>query len=365
MTKEKEQDEIIPSPSYLDSCVKTSFDFPDYPLTTSKVFRTGRPSISAPHSRSCSMRKVNRDKNALLIDRKRRNSLPMDLADLACPYISSDIQSTCESSQDTFQRVRSFKMTSKGLVNHGDSLRNKSKSKTSSRSSSLKDNRRQRISSDTSDDTCSSVSSCSGGYYRVVILGSPSVGKTALMNQFMTSEYTGGLDLGTEEDSDTMSVSVLLDGEESSLEFLDVHAQDSVGGGFFDAFVFVYSVDDVASFESVEETMYHLRHDLGSDRPFILVANKIDLVRNRKVSPEEGKKVAHQHDAKYIETSVTLHHHIDELLVGILRQIRIKLNIIYPEVTQSKNSKKGPRGLLKRIFRLSRKNEELVENVFE
>lgn len=197
MTKEKEQDEIIPSPSYLDSCVKTSFDFPDYPLTTSKVFRTGRPSISAPHSRSCSMRKVNRDKNALLIDRKRRNSLPMDLADLACPYISSDIQSTCESSQDTFQRVRSFKMTSKGLVNHGDSLRNKSKSKTSSRSSSLKDNRRQRISSDTSDDTCSSVSSCSGGYYRVVILGSPSVGKTALMNQFMTSEYTGGLDLGT------------------------------------------------------------------------------------------------------------------------------------------------------------------------
>lgn len=28
-----------------------------------------------------------------------------------------------------------------------------------------------------------------------------------------------------EEDSDTMSVSVLLDGEESSLEFLDVHTQ--------------------------------------------------------------------------------------------------------------------------------------------
>lgn len=115
-----------------------------------------------------------------------------------------------------------------------------------------------------------------------------------------------------------MSVSVLLDGEESSLEFLDVHAevsfffkfpcpqrcfflsrgwfvncgflssnlQENIGGGFFDAFVFVYSVDDVTSFEAVEETMYHLRHDLGSDRPFILVANKIDLVRNRKVSPE-------------------------------------------------------------------------------
>lgn len=44
-----------------------------------------------------------------------------------------------------------------------------------------------------------------------------------------------------EEDSDTMSVSVLLDGEESSLEFLDVHAQVA---RFFQLLIFfsTYSV---------------------------------------------------------------------------------------------------------------------------
>lgn len=200
MTKDKLCDSSLEegtSPSYLLSCVKSSFAFPDYPEINPKVFRMGRLSISAPHSRSCSMRKVKRDHNVHEMDRKRRNSLPPDYSDIACAYLSSDIQSTCVNSQETFQRVRSFKMTSKGLINHGDSLRNKNRSKCASRNGSLTDNRRQRMWSENSDDTRSSLSSCSSGYYRVVILGTPSVGKTALMNQFMTSEYTGGLDLGT------------------------------------------------------------------------------------------------------------------------------------------------------------------------
>lgn len=61
-----------------------------------------------------------------------------------------------------------------------------------------------------------------------------------------------------------------------------------VGESFFDAFIFVFSVDDVETFERAEEAMHRLRHDLGSDRPIVLVANKIDLVRNRKVT-SEGK----------------------------------------------------------------------------
>jgi GTPase SAR1 family protein len=45
--------------------------------------------------------------------------------------------------------------------------------------------------SETSNDT-DSCSSSTNEYYRIAILGSNSVGKTTLMNQFMTSEYIGG-----------------------------------------------------------------------------------------------------------------------------------------------------------------------------
>lgn len=79
--------------------------------------------------------------------------------------------------------------------------------------------------------------------------------------------------------------------------------------------------------------------------------------------------MANQHDAKYVETSVTLHHHVDELLVGIIRQIRKQLNVTFPDISSLFNKKqkytKGPRNFLKRILRLNKKNKEPVENVIE
>lgn len=39
------------------------------------------------------------------------------------------------------------------------------------------------------------------------------------------------------------------------------------------------------------------------------------------VSSVEGKALAASHDAKFIETSSGIQHNVDELLVGILKQV--------------------------------------------
>ena len=39
----------------------------------------------------------------------------------------------------------------------------------------------------------------------------------------------------------------------------------------------------------------------------------------------EGKSMATSYDCKFIETSVGINHNVDELLVGLLKQIRLKL----------------------------------------
>ncbi|GIY14514.1 GTP-binding protein REM 1 [Caerostris extrusa] len=57
---------------------------------------------------------------------------------------------------------------------------------------------------------------------------------------------------------------------------------------------------------------------------YILVANKIDLVRCRAITAEEGRSIADKYDVKYIETSVGFNHNVDELLVGIVTQTRLK-----------------------------------------
>lgn len=46
----------------------------------------------------------------------------------------------------------------------------------------------------------------------------------------------------------------------------------------------------------------------------------------------EGKIMATAYDCKYIETSVGINHNVDELLVGLLSQIRLKLE--NPEKTR-------------------------------
>lgn len=46
----------------------------------------------------------------------------------------------------------------------------------------------------------------------------------------------------------------------------------------------------------------------------------------------EGKAMATAYDCKFIETSVGINHNVDELLVGLLTQIRLKLE--NPEKTR-------------------------------
>lgn len=53
-----------------------------------------------------------------------------------------------------------------------------------------------------------------------------------------------------------------------------------------DAYLIVFAVTDRKTFDRAVAIIHQLRYDVGTDRSIILVANKIDVVRNRIVSPE-------------------------------------------------------------------------------
>lgn len=57
--------------------------------------------------------------------------------------------------------------------------------------------------------------------YKVAMLGSSGVGKTALTYQFTTSEYICAYDLSLDDDYGQKTVSVLLNGQETDLEVVD------------------------------------------------------------------------------------------------------------------------------------------------
>ena len=97
--------------------------------------------------------------------------------------------------------VRSFHMNSKGeIVYRSDSIRSRSANSVfSSDGDFCPLSPSSRTSSSISRDSAGTVSPASGAQImpfsaRVLVLGAPGVGKTALTEQFLTSEYLGGFD---------------------------------------------------------------------------------------------------------------------------------------------------------------------------
>lgn len=231
---------------------------------------------------------------------------------LDVPDPSTQIQREEGEDEDSY-RLRSFSLTSKGVINRGDSFRRR-RSRSNSLAPAEQDGEEKR-----------SVPAKEISSYTVAILGARGVGKTALISQFMTSECINAYDRQKDVPSE-QSVFVMLNGEESELRFLNVaNPKTELENIHPDAFVIMYSVIDKASFQRAEEYLERLHdQEFLRGKSAILVGNKVDLVRSRVVSSQDGKCMACTYRVKFIEVSVGINHNVDHLLVGILNQIRLK-----------------------------------------
>uniref|UniRef100_A0A182QL35 Uncharacterized protein n=1 Tax=Anopheles farauti TaxID=69004 RepID=A0A182QL35_9DIPT len=246
--------------------------------------------------------------------------------------------------EEEYYRLRHFSITGKGVVNRGDSLksrRSKSNNSVASSNSSTEHltpatgavagSARTSATCSLASSRESSTSNPASGPYKVLMLGGAAVGKSSLVSQFMTSEYLHAYDTSIDDDSGEKTVSVLLSGEESELTFID-HSYTEMAPencmSTYDphGYCVIYSSADKGSFVVAERILQILwTTENIAQKAVILVANKADLARSRMVTSDEGKAMATQYDCKFIETSVGINHNVDELLVGLLSQIRLKL----------------------------------------
>ncbi|XP_069991865.1 uncharacterized protein [Penaeus vannamei] len=247
-------------------------------------------------------------------------------------------------------RLRQFSITSRGgVVNRGDSLRPRRSASNTSVTSSVSSCSRERIpsiGSIASTPGCSKVPTpTSSPQYRVVMIGAAAVGKSTLITQFMTSEYMCAYDdsPGNEEAGRGMerSVSVILEGEEAELVFIRLQeiTQAIAREGHADGWVVVYAINDRESFKAASTVLGRV-WSLGhvTQRAVILVANKTDLQRTRVVTTSEGRTLAMTYECKFIEVSAGIDHNVDELLVGILTQIRLKNKVLSSENQEAPGS---------------------------
>ncbi|XP_012946894.1 GTP-binding protein RAD [Aplysia californica] len=317
---------------------------------------------SAPPSRSNSWRSrhrssIKREKRMSGMARANSASLPDCTTDSAA-LSRRDIHRKSSGSikECSLCTVRSFRTTSKGIVDSGSfskslssnsllssgSLATSGNSNSNSNSRSASVDRTRAGSVESSDGSEGTPSICvTASYYRTLVLGATGVGKSSLVQQFTRSDSQNEEDELAGVDSGPI-VSVQLDGEESTMEFIDGADLSDLECYRADAFVLLYAVSEPESFTLAASLLTYLRQELGTDRTIFLVANKTDLVRQRLVSSQEAMQFAHSNDCHFIETSTALNVNLDELLVGILCKIKYQLTPVHEREVEKNMSRLKP-----------------------
>ncbi|KAG0427481.1 hypothetical protein HPB47_025463 [Ixodes persulcatus] len=140
---------------------------------------------------------------------------------------------------------------------------------------------------------------------RVMVMGSRSVGKSAVTVRFLTrrfiSEYSSMKDL-------LYRHTVLVDNRTCELEILDTsrHQQENKFPedkiNWADAFVVVYSIEDRWSFEEASLCLQRVQQHCPC-LPAILVANKRDLSHVRQVDVDDGRELSLKLHCQFFEVS--------------------------------------------------------------
>ncbi|KAH3834274.1 GTP-binding protein Rit2-like [Dreissena polymorpha] len=185
--------------------------------------------------------------------------------------------------------------------------------------------------------TSSTASSRNGPrVYKIVILGEGGVGKSALVIQFVSHRFTDYHDPTIE---DSYQQQARIDGEPAQLDILDTAGQlefTTVREQYMrhgEGFILCYSITDRRSFD---ELLAHKnlidRVRCNENTPIIVAGNKCDLEQKRKVSTEEGRRLAEQLGAPFFETSAVNRQCVDDVFHGIVREVRQKE---YDELVES------------------------------
>ncbi|XP_055618210.1 serine-rich adhesin for platelets [Toxorhynchites rutilus septentrionalis] len=289
--------------------------------------------------------------------RMRTSSMP---AENRKPRLADTRRSAihCADMDIEYYRLRSFSITSHGICNLGDSMRSRRSRSINSVTSGGSGGGKDRKESGGSQSQETNMVSADGkaddqetkdrsNAYKVAMLGASGVGKTALTYQFTTSEYICAYDLSLDDDYGQKTVSVLLDGQETDLEIIDHPACEMSEEAFcstyhIDIFVVVYSVVDRGSFKKAEKVLHFLKDgEMLLTRGVILVGNKTDLERQREVPTQAARRLAKEIGAKFIETSSGMDFNVDELLVGIVAQVKLNPQRINRLSDKQRNSIAG------------------------
>ena len=159
--------------------------------------------------------------------------------------------------------------------------------------------------------------------YKIAVIGSGGVGKTALVCRFVQGVFPNGYDPTIEDfyrkQLDSKMILNILDtaGTEQFTAMRDLYIKNREG------LILVYSVISAPSFIALQSHWDQICRAklLQTATPIVLVGNKSDLDAKRAVPTQDGKALAEKWQCPFFETSAKLGCEVNEIFSEIVQCI--------------------------------------------
>eukprot|EP01022_Parablepharisma_sp_SALTPOND_P020445 TRINITY_DN3733_c0_g1_i1.p1 TRINITY_DN3733_c0_g1~~TRINITY_DN3733_c0_g1_i1.p1 ORF type:complete len:230 (+),score=20.84 TRINITY_DN3733_c0_g1_i1:142-831(+) len=160
---------------------------------------------------------------------------------------------------------------------------------------------------------------------QILTLGDGKVGKTSILKRYNEDAFTShhlttiGIDFITKD--------VRVGNDNVTVKIWDTAGQErfrTITHTFYkqaEGVLLVFDVTDRMSYENLHAWVNSIHEHADEKIIKYLIANKIDLSEERKVSKEEGQKMANQYKMKYFETSAKSNINITESIESLVKDI--------------------------------------------
>ena len=157
---------------------------------------------------------------------------------------------------------------------------------------------------------------------KLILLGEYSVGKTAFIEQFTKNLFNNHYSptIGAE----ITKIRLRFKKDIVELTIWDVAGQiafKSMADRFIqgaNAAIFMYDITRVETYNGIKDWYQQTKKVLGNTIPCVLVGNKTDLKNDRKISRDDGLKLAEEISSEFVETSVKNIENVKETLILLI-----------------------------------------------
>ena len=162
--------------------------------------------------------------------------------------------------------------------------------------------------------------------YKILLLGDATVGKTCFLLRYTDDTFldlhmaTIGLDY-------RLKTMILENHKIVKVQLWDTAGQDkfrAITRNYYKGargIILIYDVTNIKSYENIKKWINEIKEEISEKVSIVLIANKIDNEPERKISREQGEKLAKDNDVTFFEASAKTGEGVNESVFYLVQKI--------------------------------------------